>query len=593
MRIGSVEIYNILSIKEARIEFNNTGLVLIEGFNYDDDTANGAGKSAIMNALSFGLYGKFPRNVTISSILRHGTQKGHVIVNNIYTNGGIWRVERCRPTAVKYFKDDIEQDISQQEFENKLGLTYSQFLISMYSAQTSGEKFIDMNDTSKKDFLLRLMNLDEFALIKATADNDAKIIENKMHQLQLEEASLISRIQVYLESNIDVHILEDELIDIQNKISKINNKINKLQTIQRPDISQFDDIIQKIALKRNEISNALFKKNNLSQQFNTLANNYKQWKNDDGSCDINIVCPECNKEVRLVDNKLIGYHDIEKLEEAKQVAMSTLKEQCKELKNQIDEQDAIIAKKYQIDELETKIKNEKINKYHDYDMAQDKISEYKTFITQQNTRITTINNQFNQQDEREKELKKAQKTLDAIKNKLQELAKELELTHTVAHIYSSTGAPAYIMDSIVDAFNESISNYVNMIWPNASYSIQVFKENKDGSVKAKFSDKLILNGRQVSIGSLSGGQHRCLSLAIDFAILDILSDRFSIEVNPVIFDEPLAGLDVSNKERVLEVLDRIALNRQIIIIEHSSEFKSAFTKTIRVELRNGISIVSA
>jgi DNA repair exonuclease SbcCD ATPase subunit len=75
MKVLSLKIENILSIKEAQVDFEDSGLILVEGWNYDDGRANGAGKTAIFNALSFALYGKLPRKITASEILRKGTRR--------------------------------------------------------------------------------------------------------------------------------------------------------------------------------------------------------------------------------------------------------------------------------------------------------------------------------------------------------------------------------------------------------------------------------------------------------------------------------------------------------------------------------------
>ena len=152
-----------------------------------------------------------------------------------------------------------------------------------------------------------------------------------------------------------------------------------------------------------------------------------------------------------------------------------------------------------------------------------------------------------------------------------------------------TGAPAYIMDSIVDSFNEIVSDHISLVWPNASYSLQSYKENKSGDVTAKFSETLVINGKQRSIGSLSGGEQRALSLSIDFAIIDILSQQFGIPMNPIIMDEPFEGLDATGREIVIELLNKLSDDRQIWVVDHASEAKSMFSDIVRIEKQNGIS----
>jgi DNA repair exonuclease SbcCD ATPase subunit len=165
----------------------------------------------------------------------------------------------------------------------------------------------------------------------------------------------------------------------------------------------------------------------------------------------------------------------------------------------------------------------------------------------------------------------------------------IEVYTTIASMYSPTGAPAYIMDSMVNTFNECIQKYIDMIWPNASYTLNTFKENKSGDITTKFSETLIKDGKSVSVGSLSGGERRAISFAVDFAILDVLSNQFSIDINPIIKDEPFEALDAVGREIAVEMLGKISQEKQIFIVDHTSEAKAMFTKTIRIEKRDGIS----
>src|SRR5438034_1381380 len=96
MRLLSCDIENFLSIEKAHVDFDDTGLLLIEGWNHDVDRANGAGKTAILNAISFGLYDKLPRKVTASELLRRGTKKGSVSIR-LDAGGEIYGVQRSRP----------------------------------------------------------------------------------------------------------------------------------------------------------------------------------------------------------------------------------------------------------------------------------------------------------------------------------------------------------------------------------------------------------------------------------------------------------------------------------------------------------------
>ena len=175
MQVKFIEIENILSIGHVRLEFGNTGLILLDGWNHDDDSANGAGKTAIPNALAYGLYDNIPRKISKSEILRRGTRKGYVHVG-IEINDDLIEVKRSRPKKVEFFINGTKEELTQEGFEKKIRMSYDQFLICMYAAQVDGRRFMSINDTSKKDFILKLMDLNKFLVKKKEIDASIKLL---------------------------------------------------------------------------------------------------------------------------------------------------------------------------------------------------------------------------------------------------------------------------------------------------------------------------------------------------------------------------------------------------------------------------------
>jgi DNA repair exonuclease SbcCD ATPase subunit len=210
MRILSLEINNILSIENATLTFEDNGLVLVEGWNYDTSRANGAGKTAIFNCLSFCIYDKLPRKITASEIVRRGSKSGCVSVS-LLCGEDTWIVQRSRPKGVKFFKNGFEQDITQSEFEAKLRLNYEQFLLTVYIPQANSRKngrFLNAPDSDKKEFLLQLLSLNEFTSIKRGLD---EVVKSKQALIDSESAKLNSA-----RSKVEAH--EESLIDIDSLI---------------------------------------------------------------------------------------------------------------------------------------------------------------------------------------------------------------------------------------------------------------------------------------------------------------------------------------------------------------------------------------
>ena len=224
---------------------------------------------------------------------------------------------------------------------------------------------------------------------------------------------------------------------------------------------------------------------------------------------------------------------------------------------------------------------------YDYNEASDLSISLNKKITSMNFSMRALQLRLDKNNELMPKIKECEDLYAKAEKKKIELEAELAIIRTVSAIFSSTGAQAYIMDSALDTFNKKVERYVEMVWPAASYSLQSYKENKNGDVKAKFSEKLVINGEETSIGSLSGGEYRCLSLATDFAVVDTMNEMFNIDLNPIFLDEPFGGLDVANRERVSDLLEKLATCRQVWVIDHMSESKAHFDELLRVVKKDG------
>jgi DNA repair exonuclease SbcCD ATPase subunit len=102
-----------------------------------------------------------------------------------------------------------------------------------------------------------------------------------------------------------------------------------------------------------------------------------------------------------------------------------------------------------------------------------------------------------------------------------------------------------------------------------------------------------MNGDVVSMGSLSGGELKALSLCADFALIDVLDKQFAIKINPVILDESFNSLDAVGKETVIKLLTSIGKDRLVVVVDHMSEIKSMFDSILRVEKRNKVTTIAS
>ena len=587
MKLIRAEIRNILSIESADIDFGTTGLVLVEGHDHDTSRANGAGKSAIFNAISFALYDRIPRRIAKTEILRKSAKEGSCCVT-VGVNDRIFKVKRSRPTLVEFYIDDEKVDMTQDEFENNIKLNYDQFLLTMYNPQDSVDRFLTLNDTDKKTFLLKIMNLNKFTSAKDTVAEKIKQLESQRLIAKSKIDTAKSNIEIYKESLHDIDAINVSVKQLEKDIAFYNTKIKELELVKEPDLSKYAETETKIQQRISLLATTANSRSEEMQRFNRLQASLKPFDPKDPDA----VCPACNVGLNIQGKTIAKVDDIDALKKQWEMHQVEIQQQMAEHKVNIDKYDSILSKKEEVKLLIEKLKLKKQEEYKDYKEAQLRISDYKNSISIKRNELNNLSNQILKNDDIKDKIQDIQLVVKELNLKLQEVEQDLSILGAVEQIFDNTGAPAYVIDCIVDLINEAIATNIVEVWPTASYSIKTFKENKDKSIKAKISELFTVSGSERSIGSLSGGEFRALSLIIDFSIIQVLSSNYGIDVNPIILDEPFNGLDTLGRELIVDILSRLSSDRQIWVIDHASEAKSLFNSVVRVEKRNGISHIN-
>lgn len=576
MRVLSTEIEDILSIKNAIISFEDSGLVLVEGWNYDTQRANGAGKTAIFNCLSFSLYDKLPRKITMSEVLRRGCKSGFV-KTRVLCGDDVWTVIRSRPKGVKFLKNDVEQDITQAEFESFIRLSYEQFLLTIYTPQANSGKlsrFLSSPDSSKKEFLLQLLNLDQFSEAKKAVD---EIIKQRQAAFDIDAqkvATARARIETYEESLIDADSVQATIHQLTSTISRREKEIDKIFDTPKPDLSKYKSTEENIKIKLADITRAKAKREMLHDRYRELSTSIQTY-------DPNQSCSECGSALDSSDARTAHSEHQQKIQK-----------KMLDIKTQLDDLETIIAKENSLLELNSKLQDKKQAESITYQDSQSRIAELNNFIILRKQELKSAHLKLENNSELLNKINTLNDNVNKLGINMSNNKQELELYKTLSTVYSPTGAQAYVLDSIVDSFNEVIQKYIDMLSPNMSYVLNSFKETAKGDVVAKFSETLTKGGQEVSVGSLSGGEEKGLSLCVDFALLEVLETQFGMSLNPIVLDEPFDGLDMAGREIVISLLENLARNRQIMVVDHASESKAMFTKFIRVELQNDVSSVS-
>ena len=181
---------NFLSWENLEFEIKD-GVTLIDGWNADDNTSEGSGKSAVVNALCFGLFGKLPKDAKVDEVIRQGQKSCEVqIITPEYT---VHRTRKPNATFMEHKtrgrvigKDARE---SQKLIEEELGFSYETFMQTIYFAQNYGKKFITSTQEDKGRILSEVQDLSIFDRARMDAKTRQDDVKRRFAQ---DESGLLS-----------------------------------------------------------------------------------------------------------------------------------------------------------------------------------------------------------------------------------------------------------------------------------------------------------------------------------------------------------------------------------------------------------------
>ena len=235
MNIQKLYLKNFYSYQEEKIEFSKDGIYIVYGINKQTQSRNGIGKSAILEAIQFVLFGKL-RVDSIDDVIRFGTTKMEVEL--VFTIGdNEYSIVRGREKNKKTYIDvyiNGERVAKPTISDNNayiidiLGLDYEQFIHSFFYGQ--GEYDNLQVFTSKKliDFLKTILQLDRFDNYKEITKEKLDDRDDKINQL-LGVKETLGKLQTVNKSKKELTSRLEELQKLTGKIDKkmvlINNEI--------------------------------------------------------------------------------------------------------------------------------------------------------------------------------------------------------------------------------------------------------------------------------------------------------------------------------------------------------------------------------
>ena len=244
MKIDKVKVKNFYCFVSAELDFSKyEGLTLIKGVNKDNFGSNGSGKSALLEAVFFGITGKTVRKSTEPAIINNKTKKGCIV--EIYLNNGVMIRRSKKPTKLELFVDGVNQtkqhaSATQSYIDELLNTNYKILLSSMFFGQSNDLNFLDANSNDKRLILRNFLNLEEIFILrdrikdfKSQFWRDVSVQDSLIEEFEKSKKDLEKNLEKITEKSRDslaayephLHLYLEDILENERLIEQLTRKV--------------------------------------------------------------------------------------------------------------------------------------------------------------------------------------------------------------------------------------------------------------------------------------------------------------------------------------------------------------------------------
>lgn len=602
MEILKLKAHNFKNYTDIDIDFKKLkGLNLIQGHN-------GAGKTSIIDAMCYAIYGKTSIGITGDYVVNRFIGKDTMVELTFSIGDSTYVINRYRKDSKH--KNEVllsmnDKDITlpsikgtNAKIEEIIGVPYNIFLSSVLFNSTSVDLFINSTDKKRKELLERLLGVgifkDALELVKedikekttkqqtvsSTLDT-MKVAKEQEERLMQTYNCMVEQYKIRennLKNQIDTLVKElpneDELSKLEDKVVYFDNEIEKLKSEQMPfnntnklnslynDKSQLENTISNIKSKVTQ-GRELIKQD--KQEFNNLKNSE------------NPVCKYCGNTLddthKRSEMKRL-YSEVQNTIESINALKTPYKNAESDLKDTMDNitKEQLKAKQYNDTRLKKQTAlNEAMKQKVSWESKIDSISHKEDNIKSLQRELQEIINN---------PIEKPNLTFDksAYDNLLvdkENLKQELDTLEQVKIIYGNKGIKNSYISSSIPVINNKLDEYLSILSDDTfTASITTKTTAKNGNVSNNINlviDYPSRNG-EIEFTELSSGEKRLVSLAINLAFNYYLNSNTPF--NTLFLDEVLDTLSSNRIENVFKLLKSLKKDyTNILLISHVDEIK--------------------
>jgi DNA repair exonuclease SbcCD ATPase subunit len=576
-KLKTLTVKNFMSVgnQTQAVHLDRDDLTLVLGENFDTGGSdggarNGTGKTTIINALSYALYGIALTNIKRDNLINKTNGKGMLVTVEFEKEGLHYRIERGRkPNVLKFYINEYEQESedsaqgdsreTQAEIEKLLGMSHNMFK-HIVALNTYTEPFLSMRANDQREIIEQLLGITQ---LSEKADNLKELIKETKNSIKEEEYR--------------IKAIEDANSRIQDQIENLKRRQRIWQKKNADDIEELESGIGQLShinIEQELENHASIAEYNEKKQRLDEAVRWLDSINKDSEKQQTLI-EKLDKEIVLLkEHKCYAcgqeMHDEkqESILESKQSQKQDALEHLEKNQTQAEEYSSIIEEFKDLGELPS-IFYSSINEAYEH---QNTISALETQLSSKKQEVDPYTDQIHEmENEALQEI-----TWDVI-NDLTDLQKHQEFLYKLL-----TNKDSFIRKRIIDQnlayLNTRLEYYLN----NVGLPHQVKFQN-DLSVEIQEL------GRDLDFDNLSRGERNRLILSLSWAFRDVWESLYQ-PINLLFIDELVdSGMDSNGVENSMSILKKMSRNRNksVWLVSHKDELIGRVNNVLKVIKENG------
>ena len=515
--------------------------------------ANGAGKSTMLDALSFGLFGKPYRNINKPQLINTINSKDCVVEVEFSVGPNRFKVIRgIKPNVFEIYKNGevINESSHSKEFQklleqNILKLNHKSFHQIIVLGSSSFIPFMQLTAANRREVIEDLLDINIFSKMNMVLKDNIASLKDKIRDAAHQVDIVKNKIEVQRKYINDIKSLnEEKWREKQTEIKAQEDSIEQVnaqnEEIQKTLETKYDQVAKQLEQAGNAFQDARIEKSNLQSEMKKLVKEDKFFQDND-------VCPTCTQEIdeNIKSQKVKGIaakaKEIQKTFQAVEDKLSNGKSTVDDLQDQNrksmelqgllrDNNTKINMSRRLIAKLEEEISNTSDSKDNVKQAAQD----LEDFIDEKDSLIT----------------------------EKVELSEEYDYSSIIADMLKDTGIKTKIIKQYLPVMNKLVNQYLQTLDFFVHFELN---ESFSETIRSRHRDSF-------SYDSFSEGEKQRIDLALLFTWRQIAKMKNSVATNLLILDETFdSSLDNDGVENLFKIIHTLGADTNVFVISHKGE----------------------